>query len=303
MSERPQWAPPSETTEPTQSSTYEQRLEAAYADDLAQDADIDNMKAIGRVEAPQMIEVPNWSHVPEDGSESVRPALNDPLAIGREINIIRNGKNGNPDYEDGGWKIIKNDAEVTSDEQLKAAVIVSKIIDGEEYIKRVPSERVLALNPEEGEVYVPMNLAERMGGTAIDAVAAAEAADDSIDEDQKFFKPSEIKAMREAAAQRSDTEPDAAIPNLNQMMSGEPNVVEAAEAVNPLIELTKGLSSDDLLELRSYAEASIGKRQAQKDGDGQRSTLEGQYMGQALRAMSHSAQAIAGQYLALYERS
>jgi len=163
---------------------------------------------------------------------------------------------------------------------------------------------------------------QKAGGATLDTLGVVEPiVDDSVDDDLHFYTRAQLQAMREESQLRFDAEapltqeslrevmgasPAAArepvIPGLDQIMSGEP-VLPSVESVSPLIQLTEGLSSDDRLELRSYAEAKIAKREAQKDGDGQSSNLQGQYMGQSYRAMSSAAQAIADRYATLYEQS
>jgi len=176
--------------------------------------------------------------------------------------------------------------------------------------------------PEVAEAPGEQSFEQKAGGATLDALGVVEPiVDDSVDDEQHFYTRAQLQAMREEARLRLEAEApltqeslreamgegpvparEAVIPNLDQIMSGEP-ATPSVESVSPLVELTKGLSTDDLLELRSYAEAKIAKQKAQQDGDGQSSTLQGQYISQSYRAMSSAAKAIADRYVTLYERS
>lgn len=69
-----------------------------------------------------------------------------------------------------------------------------------------------------------------------------------------------------------------------------------------LARLVEGLSEDDIGNLKGYARNEARKREAQQSGDGQDSTLAGQYMGQYFRAMSPAAQNIHRQFSYLYNK-
>ena len=182
--------------------------------------------------------------------------------------------------------------------------------------------------PEVAEAPVEQAFEQKAGGAVLDAFGIVEPViNDTVDDDLHFYSRAQLQAMREEAQRRGDAEAallsqpaltqdslrttmgaeplpvtEPVIPGLDKMMSGEP-VLPSAESVSPLIELTEGLSADDRLELRSYAEAKIAKQEAQEDGDGQSSEIQGQYMGQSYRAMSSAAQAIADRYATLYAQS
>ncbi|NCO10351.1 hypothetical protein GW746_02230 [Candidatus Saccharibacteria bacterium] len=66
--------------------------------------------------------------------------------------------------------------------------------------------------------------------------------------------------------------------------------------------LLEGLSDDDALELRSYADSHISYKRAQDDGRGDDSRYFQQMKGQSLRAMSPAAKSIASRYLNNYLR-
>lgn len=103
-----------------------------------------------------IIEVPDW--VKNGSPKPVEPSVSryevnldkDPFAVGKEIVIMRNGKNNNPDYQDGGWKIIDNDTTVKIDEgKYMVGVRVEKEINGEMWEKDVPLDQVVRLNSTE----------------------------------------------------------------------------------------------------------------------------------------------------------
>ncbi len=71
---------------------------------------------------------------------------------------------------------------------------------------------------------------------------------------------------------------------------------------DPLGELTKGLSADDITHLEFYAQALDTKRYAQKSGDGEGSIRWGQIAGQHQRELSDAARAIASSYAQTYAR-
>jgi len=170
---------------------------------------------------------------------------------------------------------------------------------------------------------------EKLGDVGLDAFGIENPS--HVNENAVSFKNGEINALREAAREKAAMEsnppiitgvpnfdkPVPVIPGLEQMMAEQPPVIpdlaakmsgEAAPEApksyeTQLIELTESLSQDDRLELRSYADAKIAKREAQKSGDGEQSTLQGQYMGQALKNMTPAARQIKDTYASLYERA
>lgn len=73
-------------------------------------------------------------------------------------------------------------------------------------------------------------------------------------------------------------------------------------ATEQLAKLTEGLSENDRLLLRSYADAVDSKKQAQQERDGQNSEYWGQISGQTYRELSARAQAIANTYASIYNR-
>ena len=181
---------------------------------------------------------------------------------------------------------------------------------------------------EQAERDVPHEVAEKFGDAGLSAVGIENPSE--INEHAVSFKKGELAALRAAAREKAAMEsilPDITgaatehrapvIPGLSQMMAEQPPVIPdlvaqmSGEATpeasttpeQQLIDLTEDLNQDDRLQLRSYAESKIGKREAQKDGDGERSILEGQYMGQAVTAMSDRAKAIKDTYAALFERA
>jgi len=86
-----------------------------------------------------------------------------------------------------------------------------------------------------------------------------------------------------------------------------PGFAKAPEVVmddaSRFAELKKDIPVDQLLLLRNFADATIGKAEAQRDGNGQRSTEEGRYMGQAMLAMRQETRLLAKLYVELYKRT
>lgn len=77
----------------------------------------------------------------------------------------------------------------------------------------------------------------------------------------------------------------------------------AERSVSPLAELTSGLGSDDISQLRSYSDALLAKKDAQRRGDGSGSTYMGQVAGEALRAMKPNVKLIANRYASMQSSS
>jgi len=123
--ERSPWAPPTDSL-PKQSQPAEQPT-------------------------PQLIEVPDW--IKQDVAELATPTpeapVNDkPFSIGKEVIVKRNGKNGAPNYNEGGWKIIDDDATVRIGKTgYMVGVVVEKEIDGETFQKSIPLNELMDLNP------------------------------------------------------------------------------------------------------------------------------------------------------------
>jgi len=181
----------------------------------------------------------------------------------------------------------------------------------------------------EVESTVSDEVAEKFGDVGLGAVGIENPGE--VNEHATSFKKGEISALREAAREKEAMEsnppiitgvpnfdkPIPVIPGLAQMMAEQPPVIpdlaakmsgevapEAPKSAEQrLNELNDQFSQDDRMALREYADASISKKRAQQDGDGQRSTLEGQYMGQALKKMSPKAQAVVRQFTSLYEQA
>jgi len=181
----------------------------------------------------------------------------------------------------------------------------------------------------EAEPAVSTEVAEKIGDVGLGAVGIENPGE--VNEHATSFKKGEISALREAAREKEAMEsnppiitgvpnfdkPIPVIPGLAQMMAEQPPVIpdlaakmsgevapEAPKSAEQrLNELNDQFSQDDRMALREYADASISKKRAQQDGDGQRSTLEGQYMGQALKKMSPKAQAVVRQFTSLYEQA
>lgn len=191
--------------------------------------------------APQMIEVPDWSENKTDDKL---------FKGGQEVSVKRNGKNGEPDYSEGGWTIIDDDANVrVGKDQYMVGVIVQKEINGELLQKSITLSELMKQNPSvEKEPTIDRETAEKVG-----------------------------KETLEIAGVETPATPD-----------------------EILGKLTEGLSADDLLELRSYAESTDEVRSAQKDGRGEDSTYWQQIKGQSLRAMSPKAQSVANRYAGYY---
>jgi hypothetical protein len=69
-----------------------------------------------------------------------------------------------------------------------------------------------------------------------------------------------------------------------------------------MIEVTKGLSSTDRLELESYAFQKDMKRQWQEEGNGELSYASDRHMSTALSNMSEAAKKIADQYANYHQK-
>lgn len=164
------------------------------------------------------------------------------------------------------------------------------------------------LSPEQSEE-LHEEAADDMGELATEQLVAEQPI---VDVETGTMYPHEIKKMREEAALRAasgrvldipsviTSEEVKAIADLNKEV---PVVVAAETAVDPnevLRKLTEGLSDNDLLELRSYANATDEVREAQKDGRGQDSTYWQQIKGQSLRLMSERAKSVANRYAGYY---
>jgi hypothetical protein len=208
-----------------------------------------------------------------------------PFAAGKEVNVKRNGKNGVPDYHEGGWKIVNDDASVrVGQDKYMVGVVVEKEVDGEIFQKSIPLNELMDLNPRvDKEPTVDHATAEKVGGEVLEVVGVDEV-DDSIDENAHNYSSSDIRAMREAA----------------ERVMEKPTPTDPSDVLR---KLTEGLSADDLLELRSYAEATDEVRDAQKEDRGQDSTYWQQIKGQSLRAMSPRAQEVANRYAGYYTQT
>lgn len=257
-----------------------------------------------------MIVVPEWGKDrPRPGDAGYEAGFDDnPFENGKEIIVKRHGKDGAPDYLEGGWQIVDDDASVKiGKDKYMVGVVVEKTVGDQVLQKSIPLNEVYDFNPRTSEGVGGAEVApltetqEDMADEAIEDAVGLKNPEDSIDENARMYSADEIRAAREAALRLADEQPPLTQESLQTMMSGEAPAPKA-ESSDPLGELTQGLSQDDRMELRSYADAQIGKREAQKAGDGDRSIIEGQYMGQAYKAMSPAAKAIVNQYVALYER-
>lgn len=165
-----------------------------------------------------MIEVPDWTkQTPEVGDAGYEAGFDDnPFAKGKEIVVKRNGQNGAPDYTEGGWTIVDDDANVKIGEgKYIVGVVVEKEIEGQILQKSVPLNELMELNPRAEKE--PLSEAqEDIAGEAIeDALGVVDPADmETIDREDI-----PDQSAREAAQRIINQEP--VIPGLQEMMSGE----------------------------------------------------------------------------------
>lgn len=265
-----EWAPPTES----QPKTPKELLEAHYADRENPD-DMDNMVVLPG-EQPGMIEVPDWVKQggrPEPGDPGYEAGFDDnPFAKDKEVIVKRNGKNGQPDYNEGGWKIIDDDATVKiGKDKYMVGVVVEKEIDGEVFQKSIPLNELMELNPRAEKE----PLTEQQEELADEAIEEAIGLEDpsEVDEDTHNYTPDDIKRMREAARRVVNSE-NPVIPNLAEMMSGEsapqaptiPNLNKMMSGEqgeeDPAVAMLKDFDEDDRMLLKSYALAIADQREA-----------------------------------------
>jgi hypothetical protein len=209
-SEPSQWAAPAESTPTTP-----------------------NEKASG------MIEVPDWAKVrPEAGDAGYEAGFDDdPFALGQEVTVKRNGKNGQPDYQEGGWKIINADANVSvGKDKYMVGVIVEKDIDGEPFQKSIRLDELMRLNPREAEVSSEVadkpqltEVQEDIADEAIEDVLGIENPEDEVDGNARMMTLEERQQAR--AGQGLETEAAAAARVMGEpALSGEADATPSLES-------------------------------------------------------------------------
>lgn len=224
---------------------------------------------------------------------------------------------------------VAENAKAGEDGTLRAYIVEQDEETGEEYIagykpisgEALSDEVQIALGAEYGAKDAPEQV-ERAAEAAPLSEAQEEIADvaievatgiedpSEIDGDAHNFSGAELKAMREASQRATGLESPAMITSeevqsiaaMNKAPVSEASADATPSPADVLKGLTEGLSADDLLELRSYAEATDEVRDAQKEGRGEDSTYWQQIKGQSLRTMSARAQSVANRYAGYYNQ-
>ncbi|HEY8886253.1 MAG TPA: hypothetical protein VIM31_02000 [Candidatus Microsaccharimonas sp.] len=209
-----------------QLKTPDEMLEERYADRANPD-NIDDMVVLPSERTPQLIEVPDWAKespvAPEAGYEA---GFDDnPFALGKEVNVKRHGKNGNPDYQEGGWKIIDDDANVrVGKDKYIVGVVVEKEIDGEVFQKSIPLNELMERNPRAEKEPLTKAKKEVADEAIEDAIGLEDPSE--VDGDAHKFTHDEMKAMREAAQRVSGLETKESSSYDALLDPNTPNIVE-----------------------------------------------------------------------------
>lgn len=267
-----------------------------------------------------IIEVPDWvknGGSPEVSDPGYEAGFDDnPFANGKEVTVKRNGKDGQPDYQEAGWKIIDDDANVKiGKDQYMVGVVVEKEIDGEVFQKSIPLNELMELNPRP-EKEPLTEVQEEIADEAIEEAIGLE--DPSqVDEYAHNYTPDEIKRMREASRRVVDSE-NPVIPNLGVMMSGEsvprepviPNLEKMMSGEqhegDPATDMLKDFDEDDRMLLKSYALAIADQREAHTAAQGGENVRPGasqeaaQNAAWALKQLSPKAKEIASRFAQVY---
>ena len=166
-----------------------------------------------------------------------------PFAVGKEIIVKRNAnkETSAPAYNEGGWKIVKDDIEVETkagSKQYVSAVKVQKVIDGESYDKIIRIADVYALNPRETaplpELAEQVHLTEVQEGLADEAIEEALGLEDPKDVDIIDREVLTDQVMLEAAQRVSGMEQ----PSPSELELAELNrqIEEVNQSLNIMVE-------------------------------------------------------------------
>lgn len=157
---------------------------------------------------PQQIEVPTdiQDQIDKAQAEKMsgleqRQETKGSFSVGQEVTVLRNGKDGGPNYTEGGWTVTG----FLNDEH--DSIMVSKEIDGEVYDKSVAREGLEALNPVVNAEKEPLGTTEKaIADIAIEDVGIKNPTR-KINENAQVFEPGEIRKLMEADRKARAFEP------------------------------------------------------------------------------------------------
>jgi hypothetical protein len=231
-SEPSSWAAPANETP----KTPDEMLQERYVDRNNPD-NMDDMVVLPSEKATGMIEVPDWvKERPEAGDPGYETGFDDdPFALGKEVNVKRYGKNGQPNYNEGGWTIVNPDTNVGRN-KYTSGVIVEKVIDGETFQKSIHLDELTKLNPREAgatiEVANEAQLTEAqkdIADEAIEDVLGTENFEDEVDGNARMMTLEERQQAR--AGQGLETEAAAAARVMGEPAhSGEADGIPSPES-------------------------------------------------------------------------
>lgn len=250
---------------------------------------------------------------PSESTEPTPAELSQTIYVKRsngEISTMRIAENRNASEDGKVLAYIIEQDEKTGEEYIAGFKPISEKALSDEVQIALGAEYGLNHTPEQAEATTEGLLSDAQEDIADVAIELSTGIEDpsEVDEHAHNFTGAELHEMREAAQRVSRLEAPAmitseevrSIAELNKPVSIEVSQEAQPTADEVLKQLTEGLSSDDLLELRSYAEATDAVREAQKQGRGEDSTYWQQIKGQSLLAMSARAQSVANRYAGYY---